>query len=316
MNFLRAPRNIFAVATLIALSSVPVVSTLMDQPFYMTFFLRIMIYALAALSLNLILGYGGLVGFGHALYIGIGAYSVGILVSMGVTNGWIHLSAAVLFSLAVALFTGAISLRVTGIPFIMITLAFAQMFFFLAISLRQFGGDEGMTIPVLSNFGFVDLGQKSVFYYVVFSILLFSLYVIRRLINSRFGMVLRGSKGNVRRMNALGFPTFRYLLAAYAISAVMCSLAGVLLANLTGFASPDYMAWSLSGELIVMVVLGGIGTLMGPVVGAMALMLLEEALSLCTDHRMIVLGPMIVFTAIMAKRGIVGLFPASGGERR
>ena len=305
-----------AFVILMILASVPVVSTLMVQPFYMTFFLRIMIYALAALSLNLILGYGGLVGFGHALYIGIGAYSVGILASMGVMNGWIHLGAAVIFSLAVALFTGAISLRVTGIPFIMITLAFAQMFFFLAISLKQFGGDEGMTIPVPSNFGLVDLGRKSVFYYAVFFILLFSLYFIRRLINSRFGMVLRGSKDNDQRMNALGFPTFRYRLAAYSISAAMCALAGVLLANLTGFASPDYMAWSLSGELIVMVVLGGIGTLMGPVVGAMALMLLEEALSLCTDHRMIVLGPMIVFTAIMARRGIVGLFPASGGERR
>jgi branched-chain amino acid transport system permease protein len=316
MNFLRAPRNLLAVSILIILSSVPVVSTLMGQPFYMTFFLRIMIYALAALSLNMILGYGGLVAFGHALYIGIGAYSVGILVSMGVTNGWIHLGAAVLFSLTVAILTGAISLRVTGIPFIMITLAFAQMFFFLAISLRQFGGDEGMTIPVLSNFILVDFGRKSVFYYAVFSILLFYLYFIWRLINSRFGMVLRGSKGNDRRMNALGFPTFRYRLAAYSISAVMCALAGVLLANLTGFASPDYMAWSLSGELIVMVVLGGIGTLMGPVVGAMALMILEETLSLCTDHRMIVLGPMIVFTAIIAKRGIVGLFSESGGERR
>jgi branched-chain amino acid transport system permease protein len=271
----------------------------------MTFFLRIMIYALAALSLNLILGYGGLVAFGHALYIGIGAYSVGILASMGVTSGWFHLGAAVVFSLAVALFTGAISLRVTGIHFIMITLAFAQMFFFLAISLRQFGGDEGMTIPVLSHFGGIDLGRKSVFYYAVFSILLIYLYFSWRLVNSRFGMVLRGSKGNDRRMNALGFPTFR-----------MCTVAGVLLANLTGFASPDYMAWSLSGELIVMVVLGGIGTLVGPVAGAMALLLLEEVLSLCTDHRMIVLGPLIVFTAIMAKRGIVGLFAESGGKRQ
>lgn len=305
-----------ALAILIVLASVPVVSALLNQPFYMTFFLRIMIYALAALSLNIILGYGGLVAFGHALYIGIGAYSVGILVSVGVTNGWIHLSTAVILSLAVALLTGAISLRVTGIHFIMITLAFAQMFFFLAISLKQFGGDEGMTIPVLSNFGLVDLGRKSVFYYTVFFILLFSLYFSWRLINSRFGMVLRGSKGNDRRMNALGFPTFRYRLAAYSISAVMCSLAGILLANLTGFASPDYMAWSLSGELIVMVVLGGIGTLMGPVVGAMALLLLEEALTLFTDHRMIVLGPLIVFTAIIAKRGIVGLFAASGDEHR
>jgi branched-chain amino acid transport system permease protein len=305
-----------AAAVLILLASVPVVSSLTGQPFYMTFFLRIMIYALAALSLNMILGYGGLVAFGHALYIGIGAYSVGILTSIGVTSGWVHLSAAVIFSFAVALFTGAISLRVTGIHFIMITLAFAQMFFFLAISLRQFGGDEGMTIPVMSHFSGIDLGRKSVFYYTVFSILLIYVFFSWRLVNSRFGMVLRGSKGNDRRMNALGFPTFRYRLAAYSISAVMCALAGVLLANLTGFASPDYMSWSVSGELIVMVVLGGIGTLMGPVVGAMALMLLEEGLSLCTDHRMIVLGPLIVFTAIMAKRGIVGLFPASGDESK
>ena len=310
-DLFRSPRTWLAAVTLLLLASVPVVATAMGQPFYLTLFLRIMIYALAAQSLNFILGYGGLVSFGHALYLGVGAYAVAILSSVGVTNGWVHLAAALGVAVVVSLFTGVISLRTTGIAFIMITLAFAQMFFFLAVSLKQFGGDEGMTIPQQSDFGPLHLEHKAVFYYTVLALLLLALYGSRRLIESRFGMVLRGAMGNERRMRALGFPTLRYRLTGYVLSACLCSVAGLLLANLTTFASPDYMAWTRSGELIVMVVLGGMGTLSGPIVGATVLILLEEFLSVFTDHWMVVLGPIIVLIALLAKRGIVGLVPGT-----
>ncbi|MDW7711444.1 MAG: branched-chain amino acid ABC transporter permease [Deferrisomatales bacterium] len=313
--FLRSPRAALTVGMLLLLALVPPVATALGQPFYLTLVLRMMVYGLAALSLNLLLGYGGMVSFGHALYLGVGAYAVGILSHFGVSSGWAHLAAALGVSAAVALLTGLISLRTAGIAFIMITLAFAQMFFFLAVSLRQFGGDEGMTIPQPSDFGLIDLGNRVVFYYTVFGLLLLALYGSRRLIESRFGMVLRGSMGNEPRMRALGFPTLRYRLTAYVISACVCSIAGLLLANLTGFTSPDYMAWTRSGELIVMVVLGGMGTLIGPVVGATGLLLLEEVLSAFTEHWMIVLGPIIVWIALVAKRGIVGLVPEGAGDR-
>ena len=310
---LGTPRAWLTAVTLLILGAVPVVATALDQPFYMTLFMRIMIYAVAALSLNLILGYGGMVSFGHALYLGIGAYAVGILTRFGVGSGWAHLAAALSVTIAVALFTGVISLRTTGIAFIMITLAFAQMFYFLGVSLKTLGGDEGMTIAHRSVFGLVDLEQKVVFYYTVLRVVVAVLYLSRRLIESRFGMVLRGTMENERRMKALGFPTLRYRLAAYVLSACVCAVAGMLLANLTEFTSPDYMAWTRSGELIVMVVLGGIGTLIGPLVGAMGFMLLEEFLSALTEHWMVVMGPIIVVIVLVAKRGIAGLVPGLRG---
>lgn len=316
MALVRSPRFWLSAVTLLLLAAVPAAAKAVGQPFYMTLFLRIMIYGLAALSLNLVLGFGGMVSFGHALYLGLGAYAVGISSTLGVTSGWVHLAIALAAAVGVSLFTGLISLRTSGIAFIMITLAFAQMFFFLAVSLKQFGGDEGMTIAQPSDFGLLPLGNKVVFYYAVFALLVAALYGSRRLVESRFGMVLRGTMSNERRMKALGFPTLRYRLTAYVIGACVCAVAGLLLANLTGFASPDYMAWSRSGELIVMVVLGGMGTLMGPVVGATVLLLLEEVLTAFTDHWMIVLGPIILLIAVLAKRGIVGLLPAprGGGE--
>lgn len=314
-GLLASPRAWVGALTLLLFAVVPPVASAMGQPFYLTLFLRVMIFAIAALSLNLVLGYGGMVSFGHALYLGVGAYAVGILSFLGVTNGWIHLGTALAVAGAVALLTGAVSLRTSGIAFIMITLAFAQMFFFLAVSLKQFGGDEGMTIPGPSDFGPLHLANKAVFYYAVLALLVVSVWGTRRLVESRFGMVLRGSMGNERRMKALGFPTMRYRLAGYVIAACICSIAGLLLANLTSFASPDYMAWSRSGELIVMVVLGGMGTLMGPVVGATVLLLLEEVLTALTDHWMVVLGPVILLIAILAKKGIVGLLPAGRGTR-
>ncbi|MEO7761973.1 MAG: branched-chain amino acid ABC transporter permease, partial [Casimicrobiaceae bacterium] len=220
-----------------------------------------------------------------------------------------------------ALVVGWVCLRTTGIAFIMITLAFAQMFYFLAVSLKLYGGDDGLTIAARSDFGWLDLQNNTVFYYTIFVVLIALLLLIRRIVESRFGLVIRGCKSNERRMQALGFPTLRYRLVAYVISALICTIAGILLANLTRFASPSYMQWQASGDLIVMIVLGGMGTLIGPIAGATGLLLLEEVLSEWTQHWMVILGPLIVALVVISNRGIYGLLgtgarsaPASARE--
>jgi branched-chain amino acid transport system permease protein len=315
------PRLVVAAAVLAALALVPVASVLLEQSFYVTLFTRIMIFALAAMGLNLILGYGGLVSFGHAMYIGIGAYAVCILTFHGVGSGWAHLAAALAVGGMVALVVGAVCLRTSGMAFIMITLAFAQMLFFLGVSLRDYGGDDGLQIPNRSDFGLFSLANGTVLYYVTFALLVGVLYLLHRLVHSRFGMVLRGCKSNERRMKALGFPTLRYKLVAYVISALVCVLAGVLLGNLTRFVAPAYMAWTVSGELIVITVLGGLGTLFGPVVGAAALLLLEEVLSsfsvgvpwldkFLSQHWLALIGLFIVLVVLVLKQGLYGRLSA------
>jgi len=321
------PRLVVAAAVLAALALVPVASVLLEQSFYVTLFTRIMIFALAAMGLNLILGYGGLVSFGHAMYIGIGAYAVGILTFHGVGSGWVHLAAALAVGAVVALVVGAICLRTSGMAFIMITLAFAQMVFFLGVSLRDYGGDDGLQIPNRSDFGLFSLADGTVLYYATFVLLVGVLFLTHRLVHSRFGMVLRGCKSNERRMKALGFPTLRYKLAAYVISALVCVLAGVLLGNLTRFVAPAYMAWTVSGELIVMIVLGGLGTLFGPIVGAAALLLLEEVLSsfktgidavdqVLSQHWLALIGLFIVLVVLVLKQGLWGRLVAREERRQ
>ncbi len=311
------PSAIAAAVVLGALGLVPALAGAFDQPYYVTLFTRILVFALAALGLNLILGYGAMVSFGHAMYMGIGAYAVGILSAEGIASGWLHVGAALGVGAVVALIVGAICLRTSGMAFIMITLAFAQMLFFLAVSLREYGGDDGLRITRGSDFGIVDLTQPNTLYYSAYALLLLLLFAFWRLIHARFGMVLRGCKVNERRMAALGFPTLRYKLAAYVLSALVCVLAGVLLANLTNYVAPSYMAWTVSGELIVMTVLGGLGTLVGPVVGAAALLLLEELLTslklglpwldtLLNQHWLALIGLFIVAVVLVLKRGLYG----------
>jgi branched-chain amino acid transport system permease protein len=305
------PRRVRAaplVATVLlgGLALVPVIAAAINEPYYVTMFTRIVIFALAAVGLNLILGYGALVSFGHAMYIGIGAYVVGILSFHGIDSGWIQLAVAIIFGAVVASVIGLVCLRTSGMAFIMITLAFAQMIYFLAISLKQYGGDDGLTIANCSNFGLFTLENNTVLYYTVLVVLLGCLFACQRLVHSRFGMVLRGCRSNERRMAALGFPTLRYKLTAYVISALVCVIAGMFLANLTKFAAPSYMAWQASGDLIVMIVLGGMGTIVGPVAGAVALLVLEEELAGWTTHWMIVLGPAIVLIVLTAKKGLYG----------
>ena len=300
----------------VALAAIPPIAVALGQPFYLDLFTRILIFAIAALSLDLILGYGGMVSFGHAAYLGIGAYAVGILSHYGLTGGVLHFAVAILASALAALVIGAISLRTSGVYFIMITLAFTQMIYFLGVSLNVYGGDDGMNIAAHSDFGGVlPFDNASVLYYVTFAALLLFYFAGRRLVGSRFGMVIRGVKSNERRMAAIGFATFRYKLAAFVISGAMCGVAGALLANLTLFVSPSIMHWTRSGEVMMMVILGGMGTLFGPVAGAAAYLVLENVLSGVTEHWQAILGPLLILLVLFSKAGLLGLLPASARGR-
>ncbi|NNG05072.1 MAG: branched-chain amino acid ABC transporter permease [Inquilinus sp.] len=317
-------------ATLVFLLALPPVADALDRGFYVSLFTRILIFGLAAVSLDLILGFGGLVSFGHAAFVGIGAYGVGILFFHqfegstllglpGSVNALVVWPVAVLASALAALAIGAICLRTSGIGFIMITLAFAQMVYFLFVSLQGYGGDDGIALWGRSQLpGPIDLNDNTSFYYLVLALLLGFLFLCYRLINARFGMVLRGCKENERRMRALGFPTYRYKLAAFVVAGAGAGLSGVLLANATEYVGPAFMVWNRSGEIIVMVVLGGMGTLVGPVFGAATLLLLEEVLADYTEHWQVVLGPLLLLVVLFARRGVYGLIQGrpSGALRR
>jgi branched-chain amino acid transport system permease protein len=307
------PRIVVILAALLLLALVPPVMTALDQPFYLELFARIMVFAIAALSLDLILGYGGMVSFGHAAYLGIGGYAVAILSHYDISNGFLHFGVAIVASAAIAFVIGAISLRTSGVYFIMITLAFCQMLYFLGISIEEFGGDDGINTS-RSDFGaLLDLSDSTTLYYFIFAVLAVFLYLLYRLVNSRFGMVIRGINSNERRMKALGFPTFRYKLIAFIIAGVLCGVAGALLANLTQFVTPTIMRWERSGEILVMVLMGGMGSLFGPVLGAAVFLLLEEYLAALTQHWMIIFGPFLVVLVVFARRGIYGLIPERSG---
>jgi branched-chain amino acid transport system permease protein len=299
-----------ALATLVGLALIPTISSLTGSQYLMTLFTRVVVLAIGAVGLNLILGYGGLISFGHAVYVGIGAYSVGIFAHHSVYSGFIQwpvaLGAAALFALII----GALSLRTRGVYFIMITLAFAQMVYFLAVGASEYGGDDGMTIYSRSTFGGVlNLSNKTVFYYVAFVLLALSVFCVWRFTRSHFGMVLQGARSNERRMLALGLAVYPYRLTAFVISGVICGLSGILLANNTDFVSPSMMHWTRSGDLMIMVILGGLGTVVGPVAGAVAFLILEELLVGITEYWQLIFGPLLVLMAIYKRGGLAGLLP-------
>jgi len=301
-------RNAVVAGVLAALALVPLYTALTGNYFLISLFTRIVILAIAAVSLNLIMGFGGMVSFGHAAYLGIGGYVVGILAKEGFNSGFLQWPLALAVSALFGLAVGALSLRTRGVYFIMITLAFAQMVYYIAIALDRYGGDDGMTIYTRSQFGaLINLSNKTAFYYLCFALLLGTAYLVWRIVNSRFGMVIQGARSNDRRMRAVGFPTYRYRLFCFVIAGMLCGLAGVLLANHTDFISPAMMHWTRSGDLIVMAVLGGMGTVLGPVLGAVTLLVLEEALSGITEYWQIVLGPIFLLVVLFARGGIDGV---------
>jgi branched-chain amino acid transport system permease protein len=309
-------RNLAAAALFAALLLLPLYVQATGDRFLLTLFTRIVILALAAVSLNLILGFGGMMSFGHAAYLGIGGYAVGMLAHEGIVSGLVQWPAALGASALYALVIGALSLRTRGVYFIMITLAFAQMAYYVVAGIARYGGDDGLTIYKRSQFGALDLSNKVVFYYVCLALLMAAVYLVRRLVNSRFGMVIRGARSNETRMRAIGFPTYRYKLVCFVIAGTLGGLAGALLANHNEFISPATMYWTRSGDLIVMVVLGGMGSAAGPVFGAVALLVLEEVLSGITEYWQIILGPLLLLIVLFARGGIDGLLAAARWPQR
>ena len=309
--------DIAAAALLLALALLPLYTQLTGNAFLLTLFTRIVILALAAVSLNLILGYGGMMSFGHAAYLGIGGYAVGMLAHEHVYSGFVQWPVALAASALFALVIGALSLRTRGVYFIMITLAFAQMAYYLIAGLARYGGDDGLTIQKRSQFfAPIDLGDKMQFYYICLLLLYGAIYLVWRLVNSRFGMVIQGARSNDTRMRAIGFPTYRYKLVCFVIAGTLCGLSGALLANQADFVSPAMLYWTRSGDLIIMVVLGGMASPVGALFGAVALLVLEEALSGITEYWQIILGPLLLLVVLFARGGIDGLLQTLGRKLR
>jgi len=308
MNSTINARNVVVALTALGLLLLPVYSGLTGDIFILTLFTRIIIFALAAASLNLIMGYGGMMSFGHAAYLGIGGYAVGILAHEGVGSGFIQWPVAVIVSALYALVIGALSLRTRGVYFIMITLAFAQMAYYIASGLSRYGGDDGLTIDKRSNFGgIIDLSNRVQFYYLCLACLFGGIYLIWRIVNSRFGMVVQGLRANEQRMQAIGIHANYYKLICFVISGTICGLAGALLANNTDFISPATMYWTRSGDLMVMVIAGGMGSLFGPVIGTIVFLVLEELLSQFTEYWALIMGPLLVLIVLFARGGLMGV---------
>jgi branched-chain amino acid transport system permease protein len=301
-------RRWILLAVLAAALVFPLVARPLGWEFYVGFASRIMIYALAASSLNLILGYGGMLSFGHAAFVGAGAYVVGILMAEGVASAWLSWPLAIAVAGAAAAAVGAISLRTRGVYFIMITLAFAQMLYYIAVGMKAYGGEEGLNLPTRSAVGFgLNLKDDATFYYVVLAALVAGLYCLHRLANARFGRVVEAIRENEPRMEAIGFPTYRYKLACFAIGGAVAGLAGALLANQNSYVNPNLLYWTQSGSLMIMVILGGVGTLYGGLLGAIALLVLEEVFSAYTIHWQLGVGAILLAIVLFAPRGLAGL---------
>ena len=305
----------WSVLVLLALIALPFVANVFGEAFYIALATRILIFALAATSLNLILGFGGMVSFGHAAFLGVGAYTVVILSQMGVVDAWVAWPTAMVVAGLFALLIGAVSLRTQGVYFIMITLAFAQMMYYLVVSFKAYGGDDGMSLPARSRIGFLDMSNDTHFYYVTLLACVAVLVLTARVLNARFGHVLQAIRENEVRMQSLGYAVFRYKLCAFIMSGALAGLAGALLANQSGFVSPAMMQWSQSGMLMMMVILGGVGHLYGGVWGAIVFLLLEETLSHFTIHWQLGLGALLLMVVLLLPNGLTSALTHLRKER-
>ena len=291
----------------------PVFTHLANLPFWNDVAMRIMLLGMAAMGLNLVLGYGGMVSFGHAAFIGIGAYCVGIIQFYGISNGWAHLGFSIIACSIAGLLIGYLALRTSGIYFIMITLAFAQMLFFLFVSLETFGGDDGMSID-RAEFGIIDLYEPLRLYFLIWASLTLVGLVLMFIVRSRFGVTLRAIKSNESRIEAMGLFPLRFKILGYVISAVICGIAGTLFASWQEYVSPDIMHWTRSGELMIIIILGGLATLAGPLLGAIVFLLLEEMLPILlnsvapsyAENWMILFGPLLIAVVLFGRGGLTG----------
>jgi branched-chain amino acid transport system permease protein len=301
----RAAVGIVAAAALML--ALPWLLRALGWDFYLSLATRIVIFALAATSLNLVLGYGGMVSLGHAAFFGLGGYVTAILITEGVHSGGVHLLATVVLTALAAAAIGAISLRTRGVYFIMITLAFAQMLFYLANSVKGYGGDEGLNIRARSQLLGLDLKDGLVLYHVALAALVLALIVLARFVPSRLGRAVLALRDDEVRAEAIGLPAFRLKLVIFVVAGAVAGIAGALHANLQGYVSPTALHWTQSGTLLVMVILGGTGSVFGGALGAAALLLLQELISAHTVHWEFFTGLVLLAVVLFARQGLVGL---------
>lgn len=299
--------DLIELGLLAAAALLPFVLEAAGEDYYIGFAARLAIFALAATSLNFVVGYGGMVAFGHAAFFGAGAYAVALLMQAGVASAWLAWPLAAAAAALAALVVGALSLRTRGVYFIMITLAFAQMIYYSVVSLQFAGGDDGLPLDARSTLAPFDLADDRVLYWVALALLATALLALKRLAASRYGRALAGLRQNEARMEALGYPVFRLKLVCFVLGAALAGLAGALLANQNGLASPSQLYWTQSGMLLVMVILGGVGRRYGGVLGALALLGLEEALGQLTAHNHLYVGLALLAVVLFAPRGLAGL---------
>ena len=297
-----------ALLLFLILALAPPAANALHQTYYLTFLSRVMVFGLAAISLNLILGFGGMTSLGHAAFLGVGAYTVGLLIHHGITNGFVHFAAAMALGALAALAIGAVCLRTGGLSFIMLTLASAQLFYFVATGLKQYGGDDGFSFRGHSDFGaWLPLDNEAALYWFILGWLALTTLIVYRTVHSRFGLALRGMRGNEARSATIGLHPYRYKLAAFVLSGALCSVAGALLANLAQFVSPSYMHWGRSAELLLMVLLGGMAGVLGPLAGAAVFMGLEEVGGMLTPHWPALMGLFLIVVVLYARNGLTEL---------
>ncbi|MDA9100834.1 MAG: branched-chain amino acid ABC transporter permease, partial [Planktomarina sp.] len=299
---------------LIVLAFFPIFTSTFDLPFWNDVVMRIMLLGMAAMGLNIVFGFGGMVSFGHAAFMGVGAYCAGISQYYGLDNGWYQLLMSAVSCGILGILIGFLALRTSGIYFIMITLAFAQMLYFFFVSLEEFGGDDGLIMD-RSDFIFFDLYEPLRLYYLIFFILATVSIMLMLLIRSRFGVILQAIKSNESRVEAMGLNPLKFKLTGYVISAIICGLSGCLFASWQEFVSPDIMHWTRSGDLMIIIILGGLTYLAGPLVGAIVFLLLEELLPdllhvlfpPISENWMIIFGPLLIAVVLFGKGGLMGV---------
>jgi branched-chain amino acid transport system permease protein len=274
---------------------------LLGQPYYTKLVVRMAIFALAAMSLDLIVGYAGLVSFGHAAFFGLGCYAAGVLPMFGIQSALIVFPVAAAVAAAIGFLTGAVSLRASGLYFIFITLAFAQMVFYIAQGMRTLSGDDGFRLPAPTLLGNLPLTNPNVLLYVMIAILIVAAWVCHRLMQSRFGQVVQAARDNRMKLAAIGLPAYPYRLALYTVACAIAGIAGAAYANLTEFVAPTTMSWVMSGELLFMVILGAAGTLTGAIIGAVVFVGLEQILSGWTEHWLFPLGVILVLRVLLLR---------------
>lgn len=317
------------ILVLALLAAVPLWAYVSDEPFTITLSTKVAILALAGVGLNFALGLGGLVSLGHAMFFGIGGYAMGILASHAqsytpIYDGLFVLEGtksmvviwlvAVLAGATAALVIGALSLRTTGVYFIMITLAFGQMFYYFTISWPAYGGEDGLSIYIRNGFPGLNTLDPIQFFALCYGVLLVVLYLFWRLEQAPFGLVLKASRQNPLRVTTVGLGVYRIQLIAFVMSGAVTALAGALFADLNRFVSPSMFSWQTSGEIMIFVILGGIARLSGPVIGAAVFILLEQILGDLSQFWHIYLGVLLLVVVLFAKGGLTGLITRRGAS--